>query len=286
MVQLLDPKNQLKTHMKLHDIEERLQDLVSRCGIDDSDAFVHTDGAQERIVEGEAGLAEVLELPSQKGSSPDSQLPGNTAPELQETLSGIQDELRSFSEELEALTARVARKTACARSQTAPSSSSASAPLQGTAEDKEQQDEAALALEVAKRSSWYVQPPPVAPDALLLDVSSSISVTRIKRCPSRPRTAHPKLFVTKAMPANEEPCRPHTAGAGALTQAEMPAEQPNFSAGASAMGETETVSSPRCLGLEGAAEHANQNLAEQANNDEASDSEGPVDTLAMSWRVA
>lgn len=131
-------------------------------------------------------------------------------------------------------------------------------------------------MEVAKRSSWYVEPPPLAPDALLLDVSSRISVTRIKHCPSRPRTAHPKLFVTKALPANEEPCRPRTAGAGELTEAEMPSEQPNFATGASDQPNFAT----------GATDQVTEVLAEQVDDGEASDGEGPVDSLAMSWRIA
>merc|ERR1719401_326553 len=69
----------------------------------------------------------------------------------------------------------------------------------------------AAALEVAKRSAWYHEPPPLLPvDVPLIEVHHGIRQTTIHRCPSRPRTAHPVLFssapvATLGRPATAEP---------------------------------------------------------------------------------
>merc|ERR1712194_587183 len=71
-------------------------------------------------------------------------------------------------------------------------------------------DDGAIALEVAKRSTWYTEPPPIIPEGVpLIEVQHGIVMKKIGRCPSRPRTAHPKLFMY-------EPTRPDSAPASSL----------------------------------------------------------------------
>lgn len=81
------------------------------------------------------------------------------------------------------------------------------------------------AMEIAKRSSWYREPPPVSQalssDAAedgtpicWIEVNTKVSQRVITRCPSRPRTAHPLMTVTASLPTSAvPPSQPRSAGA-------------------------------------------------------------------------
>merc|ERR1719215_1616144 len=60
----------------------------------------------------------------------------------------------------------------------------------------EDHEDNAAALEVARRSSWYREPPQVLPrDVPVIEVSTDLKIREIKRMPSRPRTSQPSMLI-------------------------------------------------------------------------------------------
>jgi len=226
--ELLDLRNRVAACVRLDEVQGRAQELLDRAAatgvtLCDGDA---QPGEGPRLVGSSSGAAEVLTLPAgAAGSEGEPERPAS-AEELQRSIDSLRGELDCFGAQLEQLGEAISRRaTPRGRPVFAPP------PRNGAAgeEPAESAADRAAALEVAKRSTWYRQPPPLLPtDVPLIEVHQSITQTTIHRCPSRPRTAHPRLFVTAPPPA--------PAPAAPEEEEEGPLQLPEPDAGLSAVG--------------------------------------------------
>lgn len=188
---LLDLKNQADARVKVHDVEEQLMNLLDSAkdagvDIDEAEALAGDIG-QRRVLPSEQGMSEVLTLSCDVSANRPA-----TSGELQENISLMQEELQKFGEQLEHFGDTIKENSR------PPTGMCFNPPPRVRAQGgKEERRDSATAIEVAKRSAWYCEPPPVLPmDVPMIEVHSRIQQTPIHRCPSRPRTAQPRLFAT------------------------------------------------------------------------------------------
>mmetsp|Transcript_27238 Transcript_27238/g.76610 ORF Transcript_27238/g.76610 Transcript_27238/m.76610 type:complete len:787 (+) Transcript_27238:80-2440(+) len=190
------------------------------------------------------GTADILVLPDHGsgegwGSRPST---ASATAAVHDGISSIQEDLRRFGLQLENRIETLAKKTAASSSPFAPEARARGAGMtprqspQGPAggvggsngqsasvgrsaadaspERSDGEDDAAeyaAALEVARRSSWYHEPPPLLQgDVEMIEVRTKITQTIIHRVPSRPRTAHPLMTVTRPLPTVMLPSEPRS----------------------------------------------------------------------------
>lgn len=201
---LLEPKRQMETQLKMAQVQERLSDLLGRCK---EAGVLISEGAstEEDAPAGTSSKAEVLVL---------DDTPATTGPGLQDSINSLQEDLQEMGSELESFGRLIASKAA--KHRFLPASRS-------------EEPDSAAAREVARRSTWCREPPPVVPENVpVIEVQHSIKQRVITRCPSRPRTAQPALLRLEppAKAADALGARPGTAGATcAESGSGSPAEQ-------------------------------------------------------------
>jgi len=201
----LDLRQQATACTRLDEIEERLSSLLAQVEVTgvplaQTDSLTELSGLEPRIAQG--GTAEVLTLP---GAEVVEQV--HDACQLQECITSMNEEMRSFGAELETLSQTIAQRGRMAFApppRVLSSMGNCNGAMGTQAVDCRHANDMAAGLEVAKRSNWYKEPPPLLPDNVpLLEVRQKITQTTIHRCPSRPRTAQPRLFVTRAATDDE-----------------------------------------------------------------------------------
>eukprot|EP00929_Paragymnodinium_shiwhaense_P106597 TRINITY_DN72103_c0_g1_i1.p1 TRINITY_DN72103_c0_g1~~TRINITY_DN72103_c0_g1_i1.p1 ORF type:complete len:755 (+),score=201.45 TRINITY_DN72103_c0_g1_i1:106-2370(+) len=253
MAELLDLKRRANAYASVLEVAERLQGLILEAEalgvkISYSGGIVSCGGDAPSLVASASGFAaEVLRFEGEGGADApgldvrEEERPA-TSGELQEDIESLREELRSFGSQLENLSSAITRTAAAAvnhrpifapppRTGSGRPTSSCGYPAAANS---------SAAKEVARRATWYKAPPAIVPeDVPLLDVSCQISTTTVlRRCPSRPRTSHPKLFVTRSP---SEAARPFTT-ACLLQSREAPARA-STSAGEATVEERGRVSS-------------------------------------------
>lgn len=315
---LLDLKRRMQAASMLQAVEERLAALITRAeaaGV----VLPEVPVALEEVEEDDEGreaaaAAEVLTL--SEGPAESACRPGSAAALIQENISSIQEDLQRFGSQLESRVGDLlSRRSAYnfvppTRGGGPGAGPSAAAPSPWRCAEEEEAAERRAALEVARRASWYKEPPPVLPSGVpLIEVRHGITQRVIHSLPQRPHTAHPLFATAEAPKAEAGPRRPATAaaavsvgawvdaairrgpgGGGAATvKEEEPedAEEPE---------EGEEVAEPS--GQEGsagaqapeepnaAAEMEGRPEEQQEEGDSDSDGLGPVPGLAMTWRVS
>jgi len=219
---LLDLQNQVRARLLIDEVTSRIDTLVSKV-LASGVAMVETELVPVQLQEAALlstdttqSVADVLTLSGdgQAETTTHVAVPGSGQGAMNEEISSMQAELQQFEEELRNISTamhsgKVPQRTngtaAAARLDFAPAprghvDGGGDAPEQG-----EPGRSRSNAFEVARRSSWYVAPPPVvSTDVEWRDVQQNIAMTRITRCPSRPRTSQPRLFVT-TQPATNDP---------------------------------------------------------------------------------
>lgn len=213
--QLLDPKHQLAARAELQSVREELETLIER--VTGAGVSLPAEGALfEQQPQTDGKNVDILVLESPAGAADSSKAC------LEEIQTGIEDmraDLDQFEDYLDDRAGAVSFS----------SNGWAFSPMPrqgckvdaGSSSDAEKVEES-VAMEVAKRASWYREPPPTLPeDVPLIEVKQTIHQRRITRVPSRPRSAHPRLVITREqrdMDVNESQ-RPATAipNAGAAT---------------------------------------------------------------------
>jgi len=220
MLALLDLKCQFDMLTRLQEVEEKLQSLIAQADsmgipdLEDASLASVADNKGRTIVESGGSLAEVLTLPS----APElTEARASTAAgeprecnELQKDIAGMREELRQFGSQLENLTDMARQKSARARLPFNPMPRASRAQPAGNEEEEaaaSSKADHAAALEVAKRSTWYREPPSCIPkDVEVISVRQEIAFRPVNDGTQRPRTSQPCLLVT----------RPSTAPAGSL----------------------------------------------------------------------
>ncbi|CAE8649311.1 unnamed protein product, partial [Polarella glacialis] len=206
MAQFLDLKHRMEAQAQLSEVQERIQSLLVRAGAAGvvappasaplASAGPASSVGEHRCLTSTGGVAEVLTL--EESEPPAAPRPAS-AGELQENIASIQEDLRQFSSELDDFNKLISEKASGSRLRFAPPSRGEARPSTGEASPSSAADEAAeaaAALEVAKRSSWYRAPPPALPsDVPMIEVHHSIRQRVITRSHSRPRTAQPAMFI-------------------------------------------------------------------------------------------
>jgi len=290
--ELLDMRQRPVACARLQEVEERLRGLLADAeaagiavasgeeAVDALEAAAAAAGPEDPLPPprflaaagagagaGGAETAEVLTLPS--GDCGDGNRPPlEVAQDLQAGLDALREQFQSLGAELECLGETVSRRPTprmrfAPRPRTGGAPASAAAATSGCPPEAPGEDDAAeraVALEVARRASWWREPPPVlAPGVELLQVHQRITQTTIHRCPSRPRTAQPVLFVTRP-PEPEVPPEPECEGPSPAGSGGEPATEE---------------------------EAAGPAEAEEAPGPEEPGSElGPCCDAAVAWRVA
>eukprot|EP00930_Biecheleria_cincta_P041574 TRINITY_DN2851_c0_g5_i1.p1 TRINITY_DN2851_c0_g5~~TRINITY_DN2851_c0_g5_i1.p1 ORF type:complete len:736 (-),score=181.23 TRINITY_DN2851_c0_g5_i1:26-2206(-) len=227
MAVLLDPKRCLEAQAQVAEVRERLDELLKRVAA--AGISVPEEAAPQRLATACGSTEEPLEMASGPGFAevlllPDAELtasagcpigsrsrPGSAA-ELQESIDSMSEDLQQFSSQLDDFGALISKTVGQARS-----SRFAPPPRRGAgaaaAEDsggypsaaRPESAEMAAALEVARRASWYVEPPPLLPDDIpMIEVEQKINLRVITRCPSRPRTAQPAMYIVDPMVEEEK----------------------------------------------------------------------------------
>jgi len=238
---LLDPKRRLEVDGQLQEVEERLQNLISK-----AEALgAHSEELPDSYALEVPSHADILILPETEEQSDQVaplKPPPHTCGELQDDIANMREELRQFGSQLENLSS-VARQKArrpltfapMARVGEQASAQEAAAPQEdeeegyswkvvdgkvqpAEADDVETDQETAektAAREVAKRSSWYKAPPsPLPEDCEVISVRSQIELRPITDASSRPTTGHPCLFAGgPSSPSTSSGSRPFTAPA-------------------------------------------------------------------------
>eukprot|EP00439_Symbiodinium_sp_Y106_P053005 s787_g7.t1 len=173
------------------DVQERVAELLGRCK--EAGVLISEHASTEAdLVAGVSSKAEVLVLDDTAATN---------GPALQESINSLQEDLQEMGSELESFGRLIASKAAKHRFQPA---------------SRSEEPDSAAAREVARRSTWCREPPPVVPeDVPVIEVQHSIKQRVITRCPSRPRTAQPALLRLEppAQAADALAARPGTAGA-------------------------------------------------------------------------
>lgn len=223
VAEVLDLKRRVEVCMRLRDVEDRVRGLVARvedAGIAIGDGCAALDGDGDGNVRFVAsagaagGTAEVLTLPG--GETECYRQRPASAQEMQENIDSMREELQQFGSQLDYLGDIIAQKAPTGH-RFAPPPRGGGGSSNPRRVDNAEAAEKAAGLEVARRSTWYMEPPPLLPaDVPMIEVRHDIIQTTIHRCPSRPRTAHPRLFVTKS---TTEASRPATAAPAGLTEA-------------------------------------------------------------------
>jgi len=306
---LLDFRNRVAAGAQFQDVEERLQDYLSRIrgagiAVGEDLAFDDDgpDGVEPRLVDTTGSGAEVLTLPGGSGrASCEAGSAVMTSEEVQQSINSIQEELRSFEEQLQNLNEAISRKASAPRGRlpfrppsrcgTAaacqPRCSTSGGPAEAAEDDPDgDAAEKAAALQVAKRSSWYREPPPLLPsDVPLIEVHQKIAQTTIHRCPSRPRTAQPRLFVTRPVEAEASAAVGDATGqAEAASSAELGAPPEEAAAAAEAEAEAAAAeAAPEPSAEEGRAEVLLGMGMPGEDGDEAFD---PLEGSGVSWQIA
>merc|ERR1740129_168376 len=295
--ELLDLRRRAEVHVRLQEAEECLRPLL----------------AQAEVLDGEGGEGGASPATASASTVPASALPSSsggggvgeqaevltlapplpprpaTCGELQEDISSLREELRLFGSQLENLGGLVSRRTpGGGRRPCTAGSFDFSPPIRdsgsggGSGADDVATDvdaDAAAALEVARRSSWYKEPPPVlADDVQLIEVRSDIALRKITRCPSRPRTSHPKLLVTSLPP------RPSTAPAPAAPPSPSSARGGPAAAASRPGPGGEDREEEDVVAEEGEGEAEEQEAQEE--DGEAGDGDPFFSGLGVSWRIS
>lgn len=206
---LLDLKRRIPVLTQLSEVEERVTQLlrkVAAAGVrvpepvkaspsPSSSSFSH--GAAGTVVTSSG--AEVLTLEEPQVN------PMAEAAALKESIESMKEDLQRFGSQLDSLSSlfapRAAGSTFSPLPRRAKESAAGGDSDEGNGADAPDEKEYARAKEVAKRASWYKPPPPVLPSSVpVIEVQHKISQRIITRCPSRPRTAQPRLFISSEPP--------------------------------------------------------------------------------------
>lgn len=194
---LLDLKNRAEALVTIQGTEEKLQALLKRAAAAglDLDTLAEAADSDEYHEEGANGApAEVLVI-----DHPDAS-PSVVGAGLQGEADAISESLRRFGSEIDSISAAISRNSSAGRTaRFAPPSRIGSPPAVA------EQAEFTFAAEVARRSSWYREPPSLLPSGVeIIEVRQDIQIRDIDNCDRRPRTAQPALFATRA-PIPEDP---------------------------------------------------------------------------------
>jgi len=186
---LLDSKNHVAAQVKVREVEERLEDILDRvadAGVEVTEPTAYV--GDTLTVQQSGGVSrEVLTLAQGTATNQD------TNADLQENINVFKEELQRIGSQLDNLSSVIKRSTP-RRHQFEPRPRG----MENGVDVSDAFDHAA-ALEVAKRSSWYREPPPLLAEGVeFREVSSKIVQTKIYRSHSRPRTSQPRLFVSTA----------------------------------------------------------------------------------------
>merc|ERR1712137_449011 len=183
-------------YMEVQSVGDQLQGLVAQVEELDLSSDDCASEEEQTVIASTSGVAEILTLSSTpKSPGEGAKLLCRDAESLQHDINDMRNELNDFGLQLERISGAVLRT----------GSSHHKTPERDGVVDKESPDsqrdksDSVTALEVAKRSSWYHEPPPLLPESVpLLFVQHKITTTPLTRCPSRPRSSQPKLLLTHA----------------------------------------------------------------------------------------
>jgi len=220
MSELLDLKSQIKTYAKLQEVDERLRPLLEAASFSlEQQSNINGDHGRSTgapygrnvgdpvLIRCEGGdVAEVLALPS---DGEELRARPATSGELQQSIETLKEELETFAKQIENVGGAAARKAPVNSGyHFAPPKRGAAGSDANAAADEDA--DMSAALEIARRSNWYHEPPAAIPDDVpLIEVRQNITTTRTLHDSSyRPRTSQPRLFSGR-LPEGLE--RPHTA---------------------------------------------------------------------------
>jgi len=197
---LMDLTRRLESSSKLQDVEAQVRDLAAR--IQAAGVVMRDFPSDFPDCEDEQSAADVLVLDASEDATCSDERPSSAT--IQESLRNMQSHLDSVGSEIDGrVDGLLARMAAATQPQ-----SLFQPPPRGRSESGDAA-ELKAALEVAKRSSWYKEPPPLLTgDIEVIEVRTKIVSRTIHRCPSRPRTSQPVLEANRP----EESIRPATAG--------------------------------------------------------------------------
>lgn len=299
MLGLLDLRHRAEALVTIQSTEEKLQSLLkraSRAGLDleavadaaeDLEALDAELEALESEPEEANGGPEVLVLDSSGGAELLlSSSPSAVGANLQDEADAISQQLRHFGAEIDNISAALSKRNSSANGETrfVPPSRARTAP------GAEEEADYKVAADLAKRSSWYREPPSLLPnDVELIEVRQDIQWRCIDNCDRRPRTSQPVLSATRPPPVEESPeedavaTSPSAADGAEEDDTPSPAAtppRPGTPAGGSDEPDTANVEDDDCEVIAPPADNSDNGA------DDNVDLSSPCGSTAISWRIS
>lgn len=303
--EMLDPKHRVEAMTAVNEVEERLLLLLAKVN---ERRLLVTDAAygDEDDVAG-VGVAEILTLPHVADGEAQHILRPATSPSVQESIDSMREELRQFDSKLAGMSKMIRQNATQSCLPFSPPARlvGVEANEQSAQTNAADHQDSIAALEVAKRSSWYKEPPQVLPsDVPLIQVSSSVKMRAINRVPSRPRTSQPSMLSRpQTAPAASQSsmlAHPRTIPAASLPsqvehpdEVELPHEDESGEHQVRSDAEVDvdtsylTVAAARHVGGDGGGGGAGMagGAAEHDGASSDGDVQDPMNAFNMTWRV-